>query len=339
MLRQFFITYCRSLGLILFGLLAPCLLLCTPISATGSTDIQDSLTSSQPAESAEAAESAIENEWLATEQDDFGVLIIPLLPAVPHEIRAVWENLAPGLDLANLEFLAEAKIVVTVLRIDPTRYEFSLYSSMWDEGYPRPLSEWADAYDLLAAINACMFMPNGGSTAYIRRGALQNRSTVADKYSGFFVFGPTEPDLPQAAILDKTVDDWQNLLPRYDVVIQNMRLLGNDGEQLWPENGPLHAVAAIGQDLTGNILFMHCRAAINVHKLVSALLASPSLSLSRAIYVEGGSQASLTLRLPGQVSTWTGRHPADLFFRGSGIKYPLPHIVGIRPRQAAFDAD
>ena len=258
-------------------------------------------------------------------------------PEVPEENRAVWENLAPGLELAVLDFQSEDKIVVTVLRIDPDLYEFSLYSSLWDEVPPRPLLDWADAYDLLAAINACMFLPDGSSTAYMRRGAQQNRSTVADKYGGFFVFGTAEPGLPKAAILDKTSDDWQSLLPKYDVAIQNMRLIGNDGEQLWPEDGPLHAVAAIGQDVVGNILFMHCRSAINVHRLVSALLASPSLNLSRAIYVEGGSQAALTLRLPGQVSTWTGRRPADLFFRGSGAKYSLPNIVGIRPRQAAFE--
>ena len=286
----------------------------SPVSAEPRTDTQDAAASLHLAESLH-------------------------LPGAPEESRAVWENLAPGLDLANLEFQAEEKIMVTVLRIDPNLYEFSFYSSMWDGGHPRPLSEWADAYDLLAATNACMFLPDGGSTAYIRRGTQQNRSTVADKYGGFFVFGAVAPNLPQAAILDKTVDDWQNLLPKYDVVIQNMRLLGDDGEQLWPENGPLHAVAAIGQDLAGNILFMHCRAAINVHRLVRALLTSPSLDLSRAIYVEGGSQAALTLRLPGQVSTWTGRHPADLFFRGSGVKHPLPNIVGIRPRQAVFDTD
>ncbi len=251
------------------------------------------------------------------------------------DAKAAWTLVAPGLELANLshtETGTEAdKVLITALRIDPARYDFCLYSVLWDSPQLLTSAEWAEQFDLTAVINACMFLPDGRSpTAYLRRGEESHRQ-IASNYGGFFVSGPHREGLPRAAVLDKSDEGWEDLLSQYDTVAQNMRLLSAEGQQLWPENGPQHTIAAIAQDREGKILFLHCDSQVNVHRLVRALLAQPVLDLAKAIYVEGGSQSSLTLRTPGYTHTWTGTSPADLLL-GAALRFPLPTVIGIRPR-------
>lgn len=247
----------------------------------------------------------------------------------------LWRNLAPGLDLATLAAPrdGQAAVLVTALRIDPARYDFSLHSVLWDGPLPRTMEQWAETLDLTAAINAGMYLPDGRTnTGYMRRGELHNNSRIAAKYGGFFVCGPRKPGLPGAAVLDRTVDDWENLLPEYEVAVQNFRLFGSRGAQIWPENGPVHAVAAIAADSGGRILFLHCRESVTVHRFVEILQAHSGLSLSAGIYVEGGSQAALTLRLPARQVTWAGRSAAQFLLGGPGGQTPLPNVIGVRPR-------
>lgn len=247
----------------------------------------------------------------------------------------VWENLGQGLDLAALAAPRDeqAAVLVTVLRVDPAYYDFSLHSVLWDGPLARTIEQWAETLDLTAVINAGMYLPDGRTnTGYMRRGELHNNSRIAARYGGFFVCGPRQAGLPGAAVLDRTVDEWETLLPQYEVVVQNFRLLGARGAQIWPENGPVHAVAAIGADAEGRILFLHCRESVTVHRFVEILLAHPDLHLTAAVYVEGGSQAALTLRLPGRSATWAGRSAAQFLLGGEGGQTPLPNVIGARPR-------
>lgn len=247
-----------------------------------------------------------------------------------------WANLADGLDLAFLVEPEEGQVPVrvTALRLDPDHYEFSLHSVAWDGPTALSIEKWAETLNLTAAVNAGMYLPDGKTnTGYMRRGKDLNNSRIASRYGGFFVCGPRREGLPAAVVLDRSVDDWETLLPDYDVAVQNFRLFGPGGAQVWPENGPVHAVAAVAQDEDGNILFLHCREAVSVHRFVDVLNAHPDLRLRAAIYVEGGSQAAMTLRLPGRNATWAGRNAASLFLGGEDGRSPLPNIIGARPRE------
>jgi hypothetical protein len=58
-------------------------------------------------------------------------------------------------------------------------------------------------------------------------------------------------------------------------------------------------VAAVGTDAAGRVLLLHCRKPVSTHALVDALLAMP-LGLKRLMYVEGGPQAALFVRVCGR---------------------------------------
>lgn len=112
---------------------------------------------------------------------------------------------------------------VTALRLDPDHYEFSLHSVAWDGPTALSIEKWAETLNLTAAVNAGMYLPDGKTnTGYMRRGKDLNNSRIASRYGGFFVCGPRREGLPAAAVLDRSVDDWETLLPDYDVAVQKL---------------------------------------------------------------------------------------------------------------------
>lgn len=238
---------------------------------------------------------------------------------------------------------------IVALRIDPAYYEFSLHTTS-EEGEPAlSLAEWARRHDLNAVINASMYLPDARtSTGYLRNGEHLNNPRIGGNLGAFFVFGPLSPDrpqanlsqtglpqtdlpqanLPQANLLDRTVDPWETLLPQYRGVVQNYRLIGANRRILWPQGGPLYSVAAVGQDGSGAILFLHCREPLTAWRFATILLALP-IDIRDVMYVEGGPQAGLCLRTPVRTDTWMGRHPAD-FWSGGNAAAPLPNVLGAR---------
>ena len=262
-------------------------------------------------------------------------------PVLPGE-TVLWTNLEEGLDMTRLAYTERKdgdfsrRIIIRVLRFDTERYDFRLFSSRWEGQSVPTMREWAEGKHLTAAINASMYLKDGQtSTGYMRSGERTNNSRIVSRYGAFFVAGPREEGLPRAAVLDRSVDDWQTLLPRYDTVVQNFRLMGPDGQQIWPEDGPQHAIAAIAEDMNGRILFLHCSDPTSVHDFVEALKAHSDLNLNSAMYVEGGSEASLLLSLPERFHLWNGMTPASYMFSSRGDAIPLPNILGVVRRQAS----
>lgn len=254
----------------------------------------------------------------------------------PQGENILWISPEKGLDMARLVYAASKegefsrRIVIRVLRFDTEQYDFRLFSSRWEGQSIPTMREWALSKELTAAINASMYLKDGQtSTGYMRSGERTNNGRIVSRYGAFFVAGPRDPELPRAAVLDRSVDDWQALLPRYDIVVQNFRLMGPNGQQIWPEHGPEHAIAAIAEDMNGRILFLHCSDPTSVHDFVEALNAHRSLNLNSAMYVEGGSEASLLLSLPGEFHLWNGMSPATYMFSSRGDAIPLPNILGV----------
>ncbi len=263
-----------------------------------------------------------------------------LLAAEPE-----WELLRPGMALATIEAQHKGRtFTITALRIDPKLYSFTLFSAAWEKGGLHTPPQWAREKNLVAFVNAGMYLPDGmTNTGYMRSGEHINNPHIASRYGSFFVAEPKENGLPLATVLDKAEDSWQALLPAYTQVVQNFRLFGKNGDSLWPANGPEHPIAALAEDVQGNIVFLHCETPVSVDSFCRALLAQPPsfMHLHAAMYVEGGVQATLMAEVPkadpdGKISYiprfWVGTHPADVIFGKNTFQVPLPNIIGVQIR-------
>ncbi len=278
-----------------------------------------------------------------------------------------WQAVAQGLELVEIQANFDASNgPVAILRINPTAYTLELHTISEPGGALYTPGEWAERHNLVALINASMFLPDGAtSTGYMRNSLAVNNSRINQRFGSFLVFDPVtapipEPSpqtaptatmpgdpfaphalpsavdnstpLPAVDILDRYTDAWETLLPRYHGVVQNFRMISPDRTPLWPEEGRLFSIAAIGKDSAGNILFIHCTPQATVRAL-SEFLLDRLPTLGSTMYVEGGVQAVLQLRLPDTTITWQGRKGSN-FWYATAKQWPLPNVIGIRKRTA-----
>lgn len=271
---------------------------------------------------------------LAAEPVDMGLLGRQAPPPPPRwDFTDIppWESLEEGLQLGLFPARSSggSPFEMVILRIDPARFDFTVETAS-AEGRPLSLDGWATRRGLIAAINASMYLRDGiTSTGYLRSGETINNGRIVSRFGAFFVAGPNSPDLPAANLLDRSTDDWEGLLPHYDMVVQNYRMISSERHLLWKPGGPKHSISAVARDGTGAILFILCRQPLTGVDFGSLLLALP-IDIRVVMYTEGGSQAGLIVCTPARSQVWLGQHLSDFWTGGKGE--PLPNVIGVRRR-------
>ena len=246
-----------------------------------------------------------------------------------------WRELEPGLELACFTVRTDNSNMGTlrVIRIDPAQHSLVLLSASSPGEKVRPLKDWAADHHLSAAINAGMYQPDGIThTAYLRVGDTINNDHIASRFGAFFVTNPDlSTQLPAAAVLDRSAVDCKTIIPHYEMVIQNFRMISADRRVQWTAEGPAHAISAVGEDSSGRILFLHCSEPMTCTNFAATLLELP-IDVHQVMYTEGGNQAGLLLDTGNETHVWAGKHPAGYWPRG-GINAPLPNIIGVKSLQ------
>lgn len=246
----------------------------------------------------------------------------------PDTRRINWLNLENGLDFAEI-VLEGGDLEISILRIDPEFYDFALESIGKTGGKPRTLSQWVTDLDLVAAINASMYLPDGvTSTGYMRDGAYTNNPALAKRFGAFFLASPHDPALPGAVIVDKDNSDWSTLLEKYATVIQNYRMTNSKRHILWAPGGPLYSISAVGQTGDGKIIFLHSRKPVDAHYFAGEILKLP-LDVKTIMYVEGGAQAGLAINTPRLKRILANPHARSLLVTGN-LNAVLPNIIAVR---------
>lgn len=270
----------------------------------------------------------------------------PVIPLALH-----WSTLQPGLEL-GLASLAESArswsgAWFVVLRIDPAFHSFSL-SMASETGQTLALADWCRKDNLRAGINASMYLPdNLTSTGYMRNGGSVNNKNMGGNLGAFFVAGARKKELPPVDILERNSPGWPGVMDDYDIVVQNYRFINSDGRLLWREGGPLHSIAVVGKDASGRILFVLCQEPLSGDRFAAYLRTLP-LELGTVMYVEGGAQAGMFVRVDsgsaqpsvapvagatshpvpgGVVHVWKGRQ--SLLNTRGNPDAALPNLIGV----------
>lgn len=257
---------------------------------------------------------------------------VPGQQGVDRDGRAAWTQLEPGLAFGEFQ-LNDGEARLTALRIDPARFDFILCASSQDGRPARTLGDWGEQYDLTAAINASMYLPDGStSTGYMRQDGHVNNKRLVQRFGAFFVARPDSPNLPPAAILDRDSPDWRQRIDHYGLVVQNYRMINAERRILWAPGGPLYSISAVAQDGDGQILFLHCREPVEAYAFAQQLLHLP-LDVRTVMYVEGGAQAGLLVRSASLRRELAGRHAVSFLVTGN-LKATLPNVLGARRKAA-----
>jgi hypothetical protein len=225
---------------------------------------------------------------------------------------------------------------IRVLRIDPERFDLRLLNaSAREDGRLRTAREWAREHELVAAINASMFQTDYRSSVslMINRGHVNNPRVSKD--NTVLAFDRREADVPRAQIIDRTCQDFDALRESYRVLVQSIRMVSCRGRNVWADQPQKWSIAAIGTDVSGHVLFIHCRSPYSVHDLIEMLLDLP-LSLRNTMYVEGGREAQLYVRAPdGEIELYGSVEMGFLDADANRVAWPIPNAIGVVRREPA----
>jgi hypothetical protein len=260
--------------------------------------------------------------------------------AEPH----VWQTLAPGLYLGMFDPEMRSKICnhkMVILKIDPELHALRLLCASELDRKPRTAKEWSKEFALLAAINASMYqnMEPLRSTGYMRNDEHLNNAYINPAFGAFLCFDPLDTSLPPVQFVDRRLQkDWKQVIKGYKKVVQNYRMISDGKKMGWPQREEIYGSAAIGMDKDNHVLFILSRSPFSTHDLIHILLSLP-IQIKSAMYVEGGPEATLYMRVHGKEMTFVGTCETDTF-EGEALKsvQRIPNVIGIVKREGAADA-
>lgn len=261
---------------------------------------------------------------------------LALLAAAPDAGAVRWELLAEGVDYATFVLdprpaFADGKL--HVVRIDPERAELRFGLASKEGGRGKTAGAWAEQHGFVATINAGMFQTDHKSNVgRLVDLAHTNNPRWHPEYQSVLAFGPKKKGIPAAVFLDLDVPESKEKVADYAAAVQNLRLLKGGATNVWKPNGRKWSEAAVGLDQQGRVLFLFSRSPMEMHAWNERVKALP-LELTRAMHVEGGPEASLSLRARGKKLDLCGSY--ESFFKdddGNTEQWPLPNVIGVVPR-------
>ena len=251
--------------------------------------------------------------------------------ASPAPVAPAWRALGAGVDYAAIAITPKPAIgpgVLHVVRVDPAHATLRTRLATEHAGASRTAREWCTGPRVVAAINAGMFADDGVThTGYLRVGERVHSKGWVSKYQSVLLLGARHPGLPAATIRDASTSDSASAFADNDTVIQNLRLIREGGVNVWSASPRRWSEAAIGLDDAGRILLLFCRSPFSMFEF-NALLRRLPLGVSRAMHVEGGPEASLSVRGPGVALDLAGSFETGFFENdGNGRQWALPNVV------------
>ena len=187
-----------------------------------------------------------------------------------------WQAIEPGLEHSQFKALSPSiagDSVVDVVRIEPAHFKFDLLSAR-AINLPQSLTidAWTKQQQLIAAVNAGMFEPNGQTTGYSRSGSVTLNPNWKSRYGALLALDPDDPKLPAATILDPECDDVKALETHYRIVLQSLRMIDCKGVNRWQKSARIWSTAALAIDDQGRVLLIHARSPWDVHDFIEILL-------------------------------------------------------------------
>ena len=239
-------------------------------------------------------------------------------------VDVLWRRLQPGVDLAVIG----AHDPLYAVRIDTHRahVEAALAS---ESGGSRTAGAWCRSAGLAVAINLGMFQADGRSNVgYLRHTSHVNNGHW-NAYRSVVAFNPKDASRPTLLWRDLDQTSATVDLREYNLVVQNLRLIAGDRKSVWAGTGRRWSEAAIAVDSHDRMLFLFSRAPYTMRDFNQFILGLP-LDITRAMHVEGGPEASLSIHTAGVNldlcgSYETGFRPDD----SNHEQWPLPNVLGV----------
>jgi len=254
------------------------------------------------------------------------IIIIAILFSV--EIP-VWKKLGTGLHLSEYKIKKTSQYgnsTITVLKIDPEVYNINLFNTDM-----LTVEQCADINQQVATINAGMFKHNGQNVGYMRHYSDFN-NPMLNKDNAILAFNRIDDSVPRVQIIDRKLQDWNELKTKYHSFTQSIRMVDKQGNNRWTLQDKMWSVACVAIDKEGNLLFIHCRSPYKMYDFINIMMSS-EYNIENMMYLEGGPEASLFVKTDTAIIRRIGSYETG--FQENNINksyWGLPNIIGISRR-------
>lgn len=257
-----------------------------------------------------------------------------LFVLTPFSVFAGWRTLEPGLDLGFFAIpsdTASSDSAMCILRMDTSRFHLKLLNAATTKDKKSlTAQQWRSRHNQIAVINASMFQlenPLRSVSLMMNRSYINNPRVSKDKT--VLAFDPIRPGIPSVQLIDRECQNFDSLRHFYGSLVQNIRMISCTGKNTWAGQTRRTSLAALGMDTRGRILFVLCPGGEQtVAGYIEALLHLPGLSISRAMYLEGGDEAQLSIR-SGRFELEVGGETGLFDSEGRPFRPLLPNVIGI----------
>lgn len=259
--------------------------------------------------------------------------VVSLAAAAEPETAVAFQTLQPGVEYGTFRLVERPEAGdgrLHVVRIEPSVAELDLGLAS-ESGAMRTAAQWAGQQSFSVVINAGMFQTDYRSNV----GRLVHRQHVNQKswkktYQSVLALDPSEPGLPKATMFDRDAPGFDEAIKPYRTVVQNLRLLRAPGENVWKPNGRRWSEAFVARDSSGRLLFCFTRTPFEMADLMTRVLGL-GLELTHAMHVEGGPEASLSIRGKDLRLDLSGSYETGFFPRDDNDRqWELPNVIGVR---------
>ena len=242
-----------------------------------------------------------------------------------------WKTLQRGVEYALVDAADknDGAARIHVVRIDPAQAPLVAVMASAGDKKQRTAGAWCRDRKLAVAINLGMYQTdNLTNVGHAHAPGHTNNAHWSEKYKSVLAFGPKQPGVPAAAMVDLDTSGAEGGLAAYGTVVQNLRLI-RAGHGVWGKQVRRWSEAAVAADKAGRILFIFTRHPYAMPEFNDTLLALP-LGITSAMHVEGGPEASLSIHAGGvdldlNGSYETGFNEND----GERSQWPIPNVLGV----------
>lgn len=250
-----------------------------------------------------------------------------------------WKNLSDGIDYCEID--APKKSVIndsklSILKINPEKCDFFLFSATEYDRKARTVTEWADSFDLNIVINAGMY---NLSKVLLNKGFMKNyshcnNSVLNPSYNSVIAFNPKDSLSSKFSIIDLTCNSWDSVKSDYHSYAQGMRMIDCNGNPLgWNKRNQSCSMLVVGSDEEGNIYYVFTRSPYTHNEMIGFLLSFP-FKMKSTIYMEGGPETSFYIHVGDTKIEKIGSYISNSYANDDNDHFwKLPNVIGVKVRK------
>jgi hypothetical protein len=166
---------------------------------------------------------------------------------------------------------------------------------------------------------------------YMQNKGLINNNVLDTKANGIIAFNPLKNSSPNFKLFDLTITDFNTIKNEFGTIIQGYRLIDGNGKPvIWDRDNQICSMIVIAQDHNGYAYVIFSRSPLSQNQMIENLVAL-NLGLNNAIYLEGGSKASLSILTKDIKLKKVGSYVSNYYPFDNNHSMPkFPNFIGFK---------